>query len=64
MSQIEKLKKLLTRASGCTSVDIARTLPSVTPHRRLSDLKDRGWTILKKEAPNKLTVYFGKPPKK
>lgn len=61
MTQQDKLKKLLTRNTGCTSVDIVQTLPSVTPHRRLADLKEKGWTILKKKD-GKLTRYFGKAP--
>lgn len=64
MTQQEKLIKLLTRQQGCTSVDIAKGLPSVSPHRRISDLKDKGWTILKKKRDDGLTTYFGKPPKK
>ena len=64
MTQQLKLIKLLTRKQGCTSVDIVKGLPSVTPHRRISDLKDKGWTILKKKQNDALTVYFGKPPKK
>lgn len=63
MTQMLKLIKLLTRKEGCTSVDIAKGLPSVTPHRRLSDLKDKGWTILKKKRNDQLTRYHGKPPK-
>jgi hypothetical protein len=61
MTQHDKLKKLLLRKSGCTSVDIAAVLPSVSPHRRLSDLKEQGWTILKKQE-GKLKRYFGRAP--
>lgn len=63
MTQTEKLKILLKRKSGCTSVDIAKFLPSVCPHKRLADVKSEGWTITKKKI-GKLLVYFGKPPKK
>ena len=61
MTQHDKLKKLLARKSGCTSVDIAEVLPSVSPHRRLSDLKEQGWTILKKQE-GKLKRYWGIAP--
>jgi hypothetical protein len=62
-TQLDRLKAMLTRKSGCTSVEIARGLPSVTPHRRLSDLKEQGWTITYKFlANNKTKVYFGKAP--
>lgn len=62
-TQLEKLKKLLTRKQGCKSYEIVKELPSVTPHRRLDDLKNQGWTItftLSKD--NKTKTYFGKPP--
>lgn len=62
MTQVDKLKKLLLRKSGCTSVDIVAVLPSVSPHRRLSDLKEQGWTILKKQD-GKLKRYWGTAPK-
>lgn len=62
MNQHEKLAKLLTRKTGCTSVDICDALPSVSPHRRISDLKEQGWTILKKQD-GRLKRYFGTPPK-
>ena len=63
-TQHQILAKLLTRKSGCTSVDICEALPSVSPHRRLSDLKQMGWTILKKKKDgDKLITYFGIPPK-
>lgn len=61
MTQHQKLAKLLTRKQGCTSVEICDALPSVSPHRRLSDMKELGWTILKKQD-GKLKRYFGKPP--
>jgi len=63
MKQQDKLIKLLTRSQGCTSVDIVKGLPSVTPHRRISDLKEKGWTIFKKKRDDGLTIYFGKPHK-
>lgn len=62
MNQQDKLKKLLSRKSGCTSVDIAAVLPSVSPHRRISDLKEQGWTILKRQE-GRLKRYFGTAPK-
>lgn len=62
MTQTDKLKRLISRKSGCTSVDIAAILPSVSPHRRISDLKEEGWTILKQQD-GKLKRYFGIPPK-
>jgi hypothetical protein len=62
MTQHDKLKRLLSRKSGCTSVDICAVLPSVSPHRRLSDLKEQGWTIKFKQD-GRLKRYFGIAPK-
>jgi hypothetical protein len=63
MIQLKRLERLLTRKRGCTSAEICDTLPSVTPHRRLSDLKKRGWTITHQQD-GRLKRYFGKPPEK
>lgn len=63
-SQMDILRALLLKKKGVRSWEIARALPSVSPHRRLSDLKEQGWTItymLDKD--NKTKIYFGKPPK-
>lgn len=62
MTQHQKLARLLTRKRGCTSVDICDALPSVSPHRRLTDMKEQGWTILKRQD-GKLKRYFGIAPK-
>lgn len=64
MTQLEKLKLLMQRKQGVTSAEIAKALPSVTPHRRISDLKEAGWTITYKlQDDNTTKIYFGKPPK-
>jgi hypothetical protein len=63
MTQLNKLKRLLLRKHGCTSVDIANILPSVSPHRRISDIRAEGWTILKKQD-GKLKRYWGVAPAK
>jgi hypothetical protein len=63
MTQLEKLKRLLSRKRGCTSVDIAAVLPSVSPHRRISDIRAEGWTVVKKQD-GKLKRYWGTPPAK
>jgi hypothetical protein len=63
MTQLAKLKRLLSRRQGCTSVDIASILPSVSPHRRISDIRAEGWTIVKKQD-GKLKRYWGIAPVK
>lgn len=63
-TQADKLKKLLLRKQGVKSYEIVKELPTVTPHRRLSDLKEEGWTITHKMCDdNKTKIYFGTPPK-
>ena len=63
-TQMDKLKELLQRKQGVKSYEIVKALPSVSPHRRLSDLKELGWTITFKLCDdNKTKIYFGKPPK-
>jgi hypothetical protein len=45
-------------------VEIARVLPSTTPTRRLSDMREKGWTITYKLKDDGITkIYFGTPPK-
>ena len=62
-TQLEKLEKLLLKKNGTTTVEIARTLPSVTPTRRISDMREKGWTITFKLKDDGVTkIYFGKPP--
>ena len=64
-TQLERLGKLLTRKRGITSWEIVKFVGTVTPHRRLSDLKERGWIITKKEVLNSSCFrYFGISPAK
>lgn len=63
-TQLARLEKLLLKKSGTTTVEIAQKLPSTTPTRRLSDMRDKGWTITFKLKDDKKTkIYFGQPPK-
>lgn len=62
-TQLEKLEKLLIKKRGTTTVEIAKTLPSVTPSRRLSDMRELGWTItFKLQEDGRTKIYFGQPP--
>lgn len=63
-TQLDRLEKLLLKKSGTTTVEIAQKLPSTTPTRRLSDMRERGWTITFKLKDDGVTkIYFGTPPK-
>jgi len=64
MTKQEILKKLLTRKRGVTSYEITLKMGTVCPHRRLTDLKEEGWSILSKEIPGKNYLrYHGVAPK-
>lgn len=63
MKKQEILKRLLTRKRGVTSFEIATLMGTVCPHRRMTDLKEQGWTILRKEIDGqKHGRYFGVAP--
>jgi hypothetical protein len=62
-TQYDRLAVLLTRPGGCTSVDVMRTLPSTCPHKRISDMADKGWKVQKTKIGD-LTRYTGQPPMK
>jgi hypothetical protein len=63
LTQRNILIKLLTSKAGATSMDIVHVCGTVCPHKRMSELKATGWTILKQEIPGKrYHRYFAKPP--
>lgn len=63
MTKQEILKKLLTRKRGVTSYEIALEMGTVCPHRRITELKEEGWTILTSEIPGKNHLrYHGVAP--
>jgi hypothetical protein len=62
-SQYDRLAKLLTRKKGATAFDIATTVGSTCPHKRLSELKERGWKITREQVPGRsYGVYRGVAP--
>lgn len=64
MTKTEILKRLITRKRGATSFEIATLMGTVCSHRRLTDLKEHGWTILRKEIDGQsYGRYFGIAPK-
>ena len=63
MSQPDRIAKLLTRRNGCTAMDIITIAGTCSPHRRLADLKERGWIIVRKPvAGANYGRYFGVAP--
>jgi hypothetical protein len=64
VGQMARLKLILSRKEGATAAEIARYLPTTSPHSKLARMvKNHGWTILKKDNPDGTKQYFGKPPK-
>ena len=56
---------LIGRKEGATAAEIARFLPSTSPHSKMARLvRTQGWTILKKDRADGTKQYFGKAPKK
>jgi hypothetical protein len=63
VKQLKRLEKLLTRRNGVTAMEIATLVGTVAPHKRLSELKARGWTIWREEVSGKsYGRYYGKAP--
>ena len=63
MTQYKKLGKLLKRKNGVTAFEIIMQVGTVCPHKRMSDMKDMGWTIVKEKVLGKnYHRYFGSAP--
>lgn len=63
-SQRRRLEMLLKRTKGTTSWEIMSVCRTVCPHRRLSDLKEAGWTIKSQTISGQnFRRYWGTPPK-
>ena len=61
--QLSRLELLLIRRKGCTGMEISREAGTTSPHRRLTDLKQRGWTIVRKPVKGEnYGTYHGIPP--
>ncbi len=62
-TQLAILKVLLKSKLGVTSAQMCELLPTVTPSRRISDLREQGWTITKKQVQGtNYFRFFGQPP--
>lgn len=62
MTQLQILARLLKR--GVTSMDIIKHCRTTSPSKRISEMRNLGWTITKKKvAGTNYHVFTGKPPK-
>lgn len=63
MKQLDRLEKLLTRKRGATAMEICEAVGTVSPHRRLTELKRRGWNITRLPVEGRnYGRYYGRRP--
>jgi hypothetical protein len=63
VTQYDRLGKLLTRKRGATAMDIATLVGSTSPHKRLSEMRARGWRITRQAVKGKsYGTYHGIAP--
>jgi hypothetical protein len=63
MNGTDKLARLLKRKKGVTAAEVAKELPTTSPHSKISRMQyTHGWTVLKKTRPDGQKVYFGIAP--
>lgn len=64
-TQYDQIGALIKRKCGATPLEMMTVSQSTCVHKRLSELRNRGWKITRKEIPGRTHgVYFGVPPKK
>ena len=62
-TQYDRIASLISRKQGATSIQLAKAAPSLSIHKRLSEMRrEKGWTIFKQQD-GKVLRYFGKSPK-
>jgi hypothetical protein len=62
--QLRRLGQLLLRTRGVTALEIINEIGTVCPHRRLADLRNKGWTISRNAVTGQsYGRYFGVAPK-
>ena len=65
MKQCKRLEKLLQRKSGATSREIIAAIGTVSPHSRMTELKNKGWVIRRVPVQGRtFGRYYGTPPLK
>lgn len=63
LTQPARLERLLLRKTGVTAMEIVEKCQSTAPHKRMSELRARGWSIHRKPVQGKnYGRYFGVPP--
>ena len=63
MKQCKRLEQLLQRKSGATSMEIIAAIKTVSPHSRMTELKNKGWVIRRVPVRGRnYGRYYGTPP--
>lgn len=64
-TQPQKLELLLKRKYGVTAMEIVQKCGTTCPHKRMSELKAKGWTIRREPVKGRnYGRYYGAPPAK
>jgi hypothetical protein len=59
-TQYDRIARLLTRKKGATAMEIATEAGTVSPHKRLSEMKEHGWNIWREALPGRqYGIYKG-----
>lgn len=62
-TQHSRMAKLLTKRNGTTAYEIAMNCGTSSPHKRMQELRRKGWTITRKPVYGEnYGRYYGKPP--
>lgn len=63
MTQYDRIGALLKRKKGATAADLIAATMSTSIHRRLYELRQKGWTIRKEPVPGRtFHRYYGTAP--
>lgn len=52
-SQYEAIARLICRKSGATPLELLKATNSTSVHKRMSEMKKRGWRITREPIPGK-----------
>jgi hypothetical protein len=62
-TQYEAIGALIKRSKGATAADLIAATMSTAVHKRMSEMRERGWEIRKEQVPGRtFHRYFGKEP--
>lgn len=62
-TQYDRIASLITRKKGATALEMMQATASTCVHKRMSELRSRGWSIYSKPVEGRnFSRYFGIPP--